>query len=290
MLKHPLLVGAVLTALLVAIGAGASLRKQAAIGEQPSNAVERENKDTEQRDFTHEKLSPRGAQSSADSTSDERECQSCTEHEKADLHEQRRMAKAAERQVFVAVAGSVFVLLSVVFAGWAAWAASDAARQAARAVDIQTRIEGPVLHVHAIKCSPKVPNTIHPIIKNSGKTAAVLIEASVNCVVKIGTLPPLPAYPVDPQPLNQRLLEKDKTSDLYCGIPGDGLKPLFEKGMPTALWGYVLYEDIFGRIRRMGFGFRCDYSVVLPDDSVNLDWRRAGGDAYNYDREGFQQS
>lgn len=81
-------------------------------------------------------LLPSGNDQNPASPVDETDCKGCSEHDKADLYEQRRMAKAAEAQLWVNVGGLVAVCLSLVFTGWAAYAATVAAKAAERSVSV----------------------------------------------------------------------------------------------------------------------------------------------------------
>jgi hypothetical protein len=62
------------------------------------------------------------------------DCEGCNDHDNADLYEQRRMAEAAERQNWINIVGVVGVVLSLVFTGWAAIAASRSADAAVQSV------------------------------------------------------------------------------------------------------------------------------------------------------------
>ena len=55
-------------------------------------------------------------------------------------------------------------------------AAGDAATQMAREVAVQIRSEGPFLLVQDVVGGPGVTSLIHPVIKNIGKTPAILIR------------------------------------------------------------------------------------------------------------------
>ena len=78
-----------------------------------------------------------------------------------DLCQQRRMAQAADEaaciarwQFWISLFGLGGLLGTVVYAAKSARAASQAARETARSVDVQTRIEGPLLHIHKIVGGP----------------------------------------------------------------------------------------------------------------------------------------
>ena len=51
------------------------------------------------------------------------------------------------------------------------------------------------------------------------------------------------------------------------------------------VWGYVLYEDVFGKVWRRGFGFKSEYIYVDDEGGEHAMWLVEGGEAYNYDRE-----
>ena len=81
------------------------------------------------------------------------DCQRPKDHEEADLCEQRRQAQAAEdsvwwakAQTFLGVFGAALVILSLFFTGWAAIAASRAAKAAEAAVHQEDEREGPFIY------------------------------------------------------------------------------------------------------------------------------------------------
>jgi hypothetical protein len=134
-------------------------------------------------------------------------------------------------------------------------AAGDAAREMARDVDIQMHIEGPLLFVDSVRADPKDPFEVTVRVKNVGKTPAIFKWHFADCRVD-AALPTTPTYDsVLPIPVNA-LLEH--------GTPGlpfpvfvrstGGLASAYGDGKAVLLWGYIDYEDVFGRRRRWGFG------------------------------------
>lgn len=122
-------------ALIGLVGTAAILRPTT--GEMPSHSVrcgEGEKPSAEQGTPSKATVPPIANQDRAHTSDQQDECKTCSEHEKADLYEQRRMAKAAEQQALFTVIGSGLVVLSLIFTGWAAFEASRAARAAQDAI------------------------------------------------------------------------------------------------------------------------------------------------------------
>ena len=194
-------------------------------------------------------------------------------------------ADAAWTQIYISWVGLAGLLATVILTGIAAVAAAKAARETARSVDAQIRIEGPFLHLQEIKTFHQTPKVIHPVIMNSGNTPAVLIGYVVECVLGTDKLAAEPTYGT-PIELDEEILEKGKTHTLFVSLRGEGLRHYFRDGGTIAVWGFVSYEDVFGRLRRRGFGSTTSIAYGDEgDDNLTPIWRRAGGKAYNYDRE-----
>jgi hypothetical protein len=176
----------------------------------------------------------------------------------------------------------------VMLTGIAAAAAAKAARETARSVEVQIRIEGPLLHAQEIMAKRMMPYQVIAVIRNSGNTPAILLEECAECQIGIDKLPPKPTYGTT-RTLDQDLLEKGGKHLVFEFLAEDALLSVFDGTAPAILWGNVLYENVFGQRRRMGFGFRTGPPVVIVPDGESeieiLHWRRAGGNAYNYDRE-----
>ena len=162
-------------------------------------------------------------------------------------------------------------------------AAVIASNAAARAIDIQARGEGPFLHAQEI-VTLLGSDMIHPVIRNSGKSPAILIRYSAQCTVGDCELVGVPVYEA-PISADETLLEPQKTHPLFCnaGLPANNV---------AMLWGYVDYTDVFGNLRRLGFGFACRHWFGTWEGDGNRQateirspmWMRNGGTAYNYDR------
>lgn len=209
-----------------------------------------------------------------------------------ELCNQWRSAKAAEDATHVAwlqlwfgVFGLVGLGLTVYFAAQSARAASVAAQETARSVDVQIRMEGPLLHIQEFRILSETL-TIHPFIKNSGNTPAVLVDASVNCSIGSNWVLPLVPQYGKPRPLGKRLLEKNNVHALYGSISADDdLDALLAGQAEAVVWGYVRYEDVFGRLRKRSFASAVIGFAERGDGSFDPLWNTEGGDAYNYDRE-----
>jgi hypothetical protein len=117
-----------------------------------------------------------------DARSPAKDCSTCSEHDKADLYEQRRMAKVAEWQAWISGIG-MLALVVTLFLNWHATnAATKAAEETARAVDVQIRIEQPLLFFRmASNVDPPDWQRIDLFVDNYGKTPAVIIEWAAEC-------------------------------------------------------------------------------------------------------------
>ena len=111
------------------------------------------------------------------SASQKQDCADSNEHDKADLYEQRRMAEAAERQVWVSIGGLAALIITLILNWQATRAATRAAEETARAVDVQIRLEQPLIFVRMTSnVDPPDWQRIDLFVANYGKTPAVIIE------------------------------------------------------------------------------------------------------------------
>lgn len=204
--------------------------------------------------------------------------------EEEDLCAQRQMAESAKEQAAYSLLGVLLLFLTLVSTAWAARAASEAAKQAARSVDVQVRIEQPLLLIGPLRTDMDQAEITYSV-ENLGKTPAVLIQRSVY----YEALDDLPAEPRYDRVITIRdmILRPDSEPLKLTVLGKDGTAPAVMIDHATAyFWGYFRYEDVFGRTRKMGFCYRCD---PMSDDpgglAYHILWSRAGGKAYNYDRE-----
>ena len=126
--------------LFVAVGTVSVLRP--AVGQGPSEGVPsaKDQKAGDKKGAPSDvAVSPTTKQNGPEAAADKAECKGCTEHDKADLYEQRRMAKAAESQNAINIFNGVLVFLSVVFMAVAAGAAVIAGRAAQRSANVAER-------------------------------------------------------------------------------------------------------------------------------------------------------
>lgn len=233
-----------------------------------------------------------------DPAAKEKEARKTANERYHELCNQWRAAEAAEDatrvawiQLWFGLGGLGGLLATVYFAAKSASAAADAARETSRSVDVQQRVAGPLVHVDEVFTRETVPNDLHVRMRNSGNTPAILIEHTVECAVGEWTLPAVPAYGKATL-TNEELLSKDKTTFLMSFIRDPGLAPVFDGTEPAVMWGYVIYEDVFGRRRRRGFGYASgavggSASILILQDfgGHSIAWGRSGGETYNYDRE-----
>ena len=129
MLKHPLLY--VWLAIAGALVIAGNLPDRVTFAERPAQA-ERGGETKHPSNGKEGAGSPSaGKKDAVDPRSQEQDCASCSEHEKADLYEQRRMAEAAERQVLVGVGGLVALIVTLIL-NWQATKAATGAALAAK--------------------------------------------------------------------------------------------------------------------------------------------------------------
>jgi hypothetical protein len=203
-------------------------------------------------------------------------------HAKEDLEAQLRMAQAAEAQVILSVVGSILLGFTLWFTRIAANAANEAAAQTARSVETQIRIEQPLLFITHI-FDPSHGRAAFDV-RNLGKTPAVLV-ATFAAFEARDTLPDLPNYG-RPRRILGKILQPDDSEQFTTPVDKDEYLAIYDYQQTAFFWGYLQYEDVFGRTRVAGFGFSGD---PMMDDDGNivpgLLWSRVGGKAYNYDRE-----
>jgi hypothetical protein len=224
-------------------------------------------------------------QEKARKTANERHHELCNQWRQAEAAEES--AHVAWLQLWFGLAGLGGLLATIYFAGRSARAASDAAVQMAREVDIQIRIEQPHLRVSSIvtKIDPQEDwRQVDLLVQNLGKTAAVLIEWVVQCEV-LPTLPKTPRYR-DPVNMRGRILRADdKGMDLPIFLSETDADAVYSRQETVYLWGYFRYEDVFGRLRKSGFGYIGGPMGEEPGVYIGVLWSRTGGKAYNYDED-----
>jgi hypothetical protein len=219
----------------------------------------------------------------------------CSERQNADLCAQRRMAKAAEDQTTINVVNAVLLFGTLAFTGFAAWAAYQAAKHTARSADVQTRIEQPFLFVESLDAWIDAPGFDPPrmrqiklLSRNVGKGPGILIEWAAQLAVA-DSLPDKPVYDRSIKLRGSVIGPGDKVVEYPIFLTDAEADAVYFRQETVQVWGYFLYEDIFGRLHRTGFGFeghpvRADGSDG-PGPYEGIFWARAGGKAYNYDRE-----
>lgn len=206
----------------------------------------------------------------------------CSDSKNADLCAQRRMAKAAEEQIGLNWVGIILLGFTLGFTAWAAFSARDAARYAARAVDVHVRVEQPILVVDKMttRIDPPVWQEINFSYQNLGRSPAILIEWSAECM-GAESLPDFPEY-TNVTYVRGTVMRAHATDQVHIELAYDrGYTEVASGKWPIFFWGYFRYEDVFGRTRKTGFCYRGEHTEFGP---LHF-WRRHGGSAYNYDRE-----
>lgn len=196
----------------------------------------------------------------------EADCKSCTEAEKADLREQRSMAKAAERQLWLSFGGLVAIVLSLAFTGWAAFAATRAAHAAEASVQVARETSQRQLRAYIDVDQAEITSrdefgqlAAGVRLKNSGQTPAYDVE----CWYVIGWRP----YPFLPGSFDPRR-DREGESKATIGGGGGGTTLLLETvkvpplstdtdylagKLAIVVYGEVSYRDTFGNKQSTGF-------------------------------------
>jgi hypothetical protein len=190
---------------------------------------------------------------------------SCQQRRQANAAEESRCI--AERQFWLGLAGLFGLLITFIYShrqSESARLSADASIRSARAlIHAQHEVPAPTSMVFTAQ------------IFNLGKSPAILVRA---CRCHAFELNPVPLY------------DSGAVADLTGLIalpddrPGEGsatrisIQPGYMLGSKTAFYfGFIEYDDVFGQRHRMGFGFQ----LTAP----NMRITRAGGNAYNYDRQ-----
>jgi len=213
----------------------------------------------------------------------EKEYELCQAWRSADAA--KEAASVAWLQILLSAIALVGLYYTARYTAKAANAAADAAEHAARSVDVQIRAERALLYVEVtVNQEGQLPFIL---IKNAGKTPAILIEGVASLQVD-GVLPVSPVYG-KPWTLDGFVLEYGDQRGMFAfGADGQNLTPVNTGDSVAFCWGYVRYEDIFGRRRRLAFGRWTRMqrlAAILAGVTPRLSWLREGGDEYNHDVE-----
>jgi PAS domain-containing protein len=114
-----------------------------------------------------------------------------------------------------------------------------------------------------------------------GVVSNYCIEFSTN----IETPPPTPVYTRMDSLDHQMVRSGGTVKTIRIFAPERPLKEVYEGNASIFIWGFVRYEDVFGKIWRRGFGLMSDGVLVIDESNRTIMWKRAGGDIYNYDEE-----
>jgi len=212
----------------------------------------------------------------------------CSDAKNADLCAQRRMAKAAEDQINLNWLGLVLLFGTLVFTGWAAVSTRSAASHTARAVDIQIRIEQPLLYVEGIQinlASDVLWRVVELTVQNLGKTPAILVAHSLNAK-PLQDFTPQPIY-TDETDVRGAVIRSETDIRLQVLSLDQQTCDTLSSGDAVLLYGYFRYEDVFGRTRTTGFGYRghTNRLAFAAYGSIAYSWDRLSEKSYNYDRE-----
>jgi hypothetical protein len=213
----------------------------------------------------------------------EASCRRPKTREDAELCEQRRSAQAAEDAVWWAafqtklgVAGFITVLLSLIFTGWAAIAASRAARAAADSVKVARTADRP----HFTPRNPELRNfagdwekqkragvmTVHFDIENIGKsvgffrTYGVQHEITPIHIPTLGQNEPQQIGAYHALPIRPDAKFVTPLSVHGIGMTEENYVAILNQEKSLHIYGSLRYSDLFGITRRTGFTFE-----FIPD-------------------------
>jgi hypothetical protein len=207
-------------------------------------------------------------------------CDRPENHDAADLCEQRRMAQAAEDSVWwsafqtkLAIGGTILVILSLIFTGWAAIAAGRAAKAAEASVAVASETARRQLRAYVGVGEPKfgvlLPTTLSLIAVNGGQTPAYRIRAHLNW----HWIPAGSGFPDDFDFLDHHSPAETVTTiaalnpgkEIPFTFPFDPSAIARARDGETTLffYGRVEYDDVFGAPHASRFFYQ--YAAVLMD-------------------------
>jgi hypothetical protein len=156
-------------------------------------------------------------------------------------------------------------------------ATAVAARAAKESADSSVLVQRPYLYITGIDFRIEDEVGVTYRIENIGATPAILQQTSIQLRC-LRTLPPVPDYSA-PRTWRDRIVyNKEPIIDhgLRCIVPATERVFVGGGGYTAYFYGYFLFLDFFGKTRQIGFCYAFDGDMMFT---------RAGGNAYNYDRE-----
>jgi hypothetical protein len=281
--------------MVLAAGIGAAVLAEHLAGRDPLRCKEREHPTQAPGRAPNTFAPSAGAVETAYQTPD---CSEPRTEKEDELCQQRRAASAAVEsacisrwQFWVSLFGLGGLIGTIVYSARSARAASEAAVQMAREVDVQMRVEQPLLFIrnmtpHRLSLSH---GAIRFVIENAGRTPAVLHSICTAC--EVGTKRPDQPIYGEAIRVSEIILDKGERWEYTTFVGGENrLDASLDGDMLTHLWGFVIYEDVFGRMRMTGFGYEGRANrlaaALAGRDQDFLQWQRFGEAAYNYDHDG----
>lgn len=209
----------------------------------------------------------------------------CTDGEKGDLCAQLRMAAAAELQSQLNFAGVVLLAVTLLFTGWAAVAASQAANAAKDAVEMSTRIEQPVIFLTRIE-PVNTEYSVYGIslhFENAGR-----LPATFDAISFWGRDAALSSKDFFNDLISENhgaVLRKGDTTTIRCS-PWNSSATFPLSDEPLIIRGAFRYDSQLGVRKWVYFCFSGapDKAAQIVGRDV-LVWRKHGGPELNYERE-----
>ena len=213
-------------------------------------------------------------------------CNDPKDREDADLCEQRRMAKSAEEavgiawvQAWIAGAGIGLVALSVAFAGWAAYAASQAATATSAQVRLSQQamlntqrafvyVQGFYGIAHTDESGKVVTWAMMPIWENNGATGTRRLYNHVSCRAFPSEPPANFDFPdlweenATPGAVALMLGPKSTLRGRRIHIPVEDLIAVAAGTRQIYMWGWAEYDDVFEGTDRHRTEFCVQVNVI----------------------------
>jgi hypothetical protein len=177
--------------------------------------------------------------------------------------------------VVVAVLQFVALIVQAIILGRTLRATAIAAQAAKDSADSSVLVQRPYLYITGIEFTIADAVGVTYRIENIGTTPAILQETSIQ-IRCLQTLPSTPDYSVHRTWRDRIVYNKDPITDLSCTVPAIERTFVGGSGYTTYFYGYFSFLDFFGKTRQIGFCYAFDGDMMFS---------RAGGSAYNYDRE-----
>jgi hypothetical protein len=212
----------------------------------------------------------------------------------------RSQADATWWQVGIGIITVIGLAATVYWAAKTGRAAADAAEHAARAVEVQVRLERPLILIRNIRLKGTEPHdsSVEFRIENIGNTPAVVAQIAAEFATMPDKLETEATYSQS-RVIDDVIISKDggmSWSAYHYSAPEPDVPAALKGDGALLFWGFVIYEDVFARLRIKGFGYRGSINKLMlainesQGAPPTLYWTPVGDTAYNYDYEVDEKS